>query len=112
MMVKTWVKDGKERIYYNQNTLTIITADDRISELKAHLENAKIAEPDLVPFDLVITPIATGGKAYITWVHEQTALTRAEISAGEGVWATSGALAKLQSGPKNGVSAVPDFATW
>lgn len=69
MLVSTWIKDGKERIYYNQNLLTMITTDDKISELKTHVENAKLAEPDLVPFDLVVTPIATGGKDYIEWVH-------------------------------------------
>lgn len=90
----------------------MITADDRIAELKTHLENAKIAEPDLVPFDLVITPIATGGKAYITWVHEQTALQRSEIKAGENVWALNGGLAKMQAGAQDGASAVPTFATW
>jgi len=34
MLVKTWIKDGKERIWFNQNQLTMITTDDKISLLK------------------------------------------------------------------------------
>ena len=35
MLVRTWIKDGKERIWFNQNQLTMITTDDKISLLKA-----------------------------------------------------------------------------
>jgi len=69
MLVKTWIAGGKERIWFNQNQLTMITTDDKISLLKTELENFKLAEPDQVPFDLVVVPIATGGKDYIEWVH-------------------------------------------
>jgi uncharacterized protein involved in tolerance to divalent cations len=76
MLVRTWIKDGKERIWFNQNQLTMITTDDKISLLKTEIENFKLAEPDNVPFDLVVVPIATGGKAYIEWVHQQTSYVR------------------------------------
>ena len=80
MLVRTWIKDGKERIWFNQNQLTMITTDDKISLLKAELENFKLAEPDQVPFDLVVVPIATGGKDYIEWVHQQTSYVRESSS--------------------------------
>jgi len=76
MLVRTWIKDGKERIWFNQNQLTMITTDDKIPLIKASIDNAKLAEPDGVPYDLVVVPIATGGKAYIEWVHQQTSYIR------------------------------------
>lgn len=69
MLVRTWIKDGQERIWFNQNQLTMITTDDKIPQIKTELENFKLAEPDQVPYDLVVVPIATGGKDYIEWVH-------------------------------------------
>jgi len=78
MLVRTWVKDGKERIWFNQNQLTMITTDDKIPLIKAEFENLKVPEPDQVPYDLVVVPIATGGKSYIEWVHQQTSYVRAK----------------------------------
>ena len=46
MLVRTWVKDGKERIWFNQNQLTMITTDDKIPLIKAEFENLKVPEPD------------------------------------------------------------------
>ena len=37
MLVRTWIKDGKERIWFNQNQLTMITTDDKISLLKTEI---------------------------------------------------------------------------
>jgi hypothetical protein len=76
MLVRTWIKDGKERIWFNQNQLTMITTDEKIPLIKAAVDNFKLAEPDGVPYDLVVVPIATGGKAYIEWVHQQTSYVR------------------------------------
>jgi uncharacterized protein involved in tolerance to divalent cations len=83
MLVRTWIKDGKERIWFNQNQMTMITTDEKIPLIKAALDNFKLAEPDQVPYDLVVVPIATGGKAYIEWVHQQTSYVR-ERSASSG----------------------------
>lgn len=68
-LVRTWIADGKERIWYNQNQLTMITTDDKIPAIKTEIDNFKLAEADAVPYDLVVVPIATGGKDYIEWVH-------------------------------------------
>jgi hypothetical protein len=34
MLVRTWIKDGKERIWFNQNQLTMITTDEKIPLIK------------------------------------------------------------------------------
>jgi len=67
---QTWIKDGHERIYLNQNLLTFITTDEKVPQVLAYIEGMKLAEPDAVPFDFNVIPIATGSKPYIDWVHK------------------------------------------
>jgi len=61
-LVQTWIKDGKERIWTNQNLITMITTDEKVPQVLAYIENFKPPEPDAVPFNFVVVPIATGGK--------------------------------------------------
>merc|ERR1712078_623301 len=55
-----------------RHKLVMISSDDRIAEVieETALFMAKFNEP--VPFDLVVTPLATGSKEYIEWVKQQT----------------------------------------
>ena len=50
----------------------MISSDDRIADVIEEVAKfmAKFNEP--IPFDLVVTPLATGSKEYIEWVKLQT----------------------------------------
>lgn len=78
VLVQTWIKDGKERIWTNQNLITMITSDEKVPQVLAYIENFKPPEPDAVPFNFVVVPIATGGKAYIEWVLKKASHKRVE----------------------------------
>ena len=57
----------------SQHSLVMITSDDRVAELIEEVASSSVNK-SLNPgyFDLVVTPLATGSKEYITWVKEQT----------------------------------------
>lgn len=94
-LTRTWVRDGNERIWNNQNKLTMVTTDEKLPLVLQRVEAFKLAEPDLVPYDLVTYSVATGGKAYIQWVHDQTSFVRqvAGATRGESGFKSVGALA-------------------
>lgn len=70
---RSFNKNGSIKSDTDLHHLTFISADDRIAE--AIEEIAKWSEQTTkkegVPFDLVVTPLATGSKEYIEWVKEQ-----------------------------------------
>lgn len=97
---RIWVKDGKERIWSNQNQLTIVTTDDKLSLLKDAIEKLKMLEQDLVPYDFITYSVATGSAKYIEWVKHQTSFKRGgENKAGEVIWRPDGALAAHEEPP-------------
>lgn len=53
--------------------MTFITSDDRVAEVIEEVAKwyDKKKEGD-IPFDLIVTPLATGSKDYIDWVKLQT----------------------------------------
>lgn len=55
-----------------RHKLVMISSDDRIAEVIEEVADfmARFNEP--IPFDLVVTPLATGSKEYIEWVKLQT----------------------------------------
>lgn len=69
---KSWNNHGSYRYDVLRHRLVMISSDDRIAEVieETALFMAKFKEP--IPFDLVVTPLATGSKEYIEWVKLQT----------------------------------------
>jgi hypothetical protein len=52
--------------------IVMVTSDDRVAEL---IEEVAARDPNhfqYPSFDLVVVPLATGSKEYITWVKTQT----------------------------------------
>ena len=69
---KSWNSRGSYKYDTLRHKLVMISSDDRIAEVieETALFMAKFGEP--IPFDLVVTPLATGSKEYIEWVKLQT----------------------------------------
>jgi hypothetical protein len=69
---KSWNNKGNYKYDVLRHKLVMISSDDRIAEVieETALFMAKFGEP--IPFDLVVTPLATGSKEYIEWVKLQT----------------------------------------
>merc|ERR1719321_1712208 len=69
---KSWNNHGSYRYDVQRHRLVMISSDDRVAEVidETALFMAKFKEP--IPFDLVVTPLATGSKEYIEWVKLQT----------------------------------------
>jgi uncharacterized protein involved in tolerance to divalent cations len=70
---RRYTKFGKMITEDSQHSLVMITSDDRIAELIEEVASSSVnksSNPGY--FDLVVTPLATGSKEYITWVKEQT----------------------------------------
>ena len=69
---KSWSNHGHITYDTERHRLTMISSDDRVAEVIEEVATfmAKFKEP--VPFDLVVTPLATGSKDYIEWVKLQT----------------------------------------
>lgn len=69
---KSW--NNKRHVTYDESRhkLVMISSDDRIADVIEEVATfmAKFNEP--IPFDLVVTPLATGSKEYIEWVKLQT----------------------------------------
>lgn len=88
---RTWIKDNKERIWGNQNKLTMVTTDEKVPLVLAEVEKFRLREEDLVPFDFITYSVATGSKDYIQWVHDNVAYVR---TAGGSQYQESGFTAK------------------
>jgi len=70
---RRYLMNGKMSFNEAQNSLIMITSDDRVPELieaVAASQVNKTSNPGY--FDLVVTPLATGSVEYIKWVKEQT----------------------------------------
>jgi len=52
--------------------LVMVTSDDRVAELIEEVANHDPNHFKYPAFDLVVIPLATGSKEYITWVKTQT----------------------------------------
>lgn len=52
--------------------MTFVTSDDRVPEVIEEVAGWYGGSKEKVPFDLVVTPLATGSKDYIEWVKLQT----------------------------------------
>lgn len=69
---KSW--NNKQHITWDnsRHKLVMITSDDRIAEVIEETATFMAQFHEAVPFDLVVTPLATGSKEYIEWVKLQT----------------------------------------
>jgi uncharacterized protein involved in tolerance to divalent cations len=69
---KSWNNNHHIKWDQNRHKLVMISSDDRIADVIEEVATfmAKFNEP--IPFDLVVTPLATGSKEYIEWVKLQT----------------------------------------
>ena len=65
---KSWNNDRKIKWDIYRHKLVMISSDDRIADVIEEVATfmAQFKEP--IPFDLVVTPLATGSKDYIEWV--------------------------------------------
>ena len=65
---KSWNNDRKLKWDIYRHKLVMISSDDRIADVIEEVATfmARFKEP--IPFDLVVTPLATGSKEYIEWV--------------------------------------------
>ena len=65
---KSWNNDKHIRWDIYRHKLVMISSDDRIADVIEEVATfmARFKEP--IPFDLVVTPLATGSKEYIEWV--------------------------------------------
>lgn len=69
---KSWNNHGSFKYDVYRHKLVMISSDDRIAEVieETAVFMSRFKEP--IPFDLVVTPLATGSKEYIEWVKLQT----------------------------------------
>lgn len=71
---RSYTEHGQMTFENDRHHLTFVTSDDRVAELieevAAYTKDA--VKKEGVPFDLVVTPLATGSKDYIDWVKLQT----------------------------------------
>lgn len=70
---RSYVNHGHETIEDRSHHLTFVTSDDRVAEVIEEVA-AWSADHDKrdIPFDLIVTPLATGSKEYIEWVKLQS----------------------------------------
>lgn len=52
--------------------MIFVTSDDRVAEVIEEVAAWTNTKKGDVPFDLMVTPLATGSKDYIEWVKVQT----------------------------------------
>jgi len=71
---RSWIKNGGLNYDQSRHHLTFITSDDRVAEAIETIAAWSVDQEkkEGVPFDLVVTPLATGSKEYIEWVKQQT----------------------------------------
>ena len=65
---KSWSNGHKLIQDDSRHRLTFLSSDDRIAELIEEAATFMAGFHESVPFDLVVTPLATGSKEYIEWV--------------------------------------------
>lgn len=68
---RTYTSKGKE-VTVEAHHLIFVTSDDRVPEVIEEVASWTNAKKGDVPFDLVVTPLATGSKEYIEWVKVQS----------------------------------------
>jgi len=68
---RTYTAKGIE-VTVDSHHLIMVTSDDRVAEVIEEVAAWTNAKTGDVPFDLVVTPLATGGKEYIEWVKVQS----------------------------------------
>lgn len=73
---RSWLNHGHESAESQRHHVTMITSDDRVAEaielIVAYAADQKETFNDQIPFDLIVTPLASGSKDYIEWVKLQT----------------------------------------
>lgn len=73
---RSWLVNGHESYDQNRHHVTMITSDDRVAEaievIVPYADAQGETKDDKIPFDLIVTPLATGSKDYIEWVKLQT----------------------------------------
>ena len=69
---KTWLNSGKIVSDETRHSLKFVSSDDRIAEAIEEVAAFMAGFHEPVPFDMVVTPLATGSKDYIEWVKTQT----------------------------------------
>lgn len=79
---RVYTKDGAMQTDLDVHKLVFITADDRVAEAIEEINTFFVTRKiKLYPaFDLVVTPLATGSKEYITWVKTQTLAKSPELA--------------------------------
>jgi len=65
---KSWHSGRKIIQDDGRHRLSMLSSDDRIAELIEEAATFMSGFHETVPFDLVVTPLATGSKEYIEWV--------------------------------------------
>jgi uncharacterized protein involved in tolerance to divalent cations len=70
---RSYTEHGHMTFDIDTHHMTMITSDDRVAEV---IEEVAAwftgSRKEHVPFDLIVTPLATGSKEYIEWVKLQT----------------------------------------
>ena len=69
---KSWNNKGKIIWDDGRHYYKAISSDDRIAEAIEEVAAYMAKFHESVPFDLVVTPLATGSKDYINWAKVQT----------------------------------------
>jgi len=73
---RSWLEHGHESYTNDRHHVTMITSDDRVAEaielIVPYADAQGETKEDKIPFDLIVTPLATGSKDYIEWVKLQT----------------------------------------
>lgn len=65
-------KSGQMSPTHELHKIVMVTSDDRVAELIEEIGNHDPNHWNYPAFDVVVTPLATGSKEYITWVKTQT----------------------------------------
>lgn len=69
---KSWLNHGRITWDDQRHKLVMLTSDDRVAEAIEECASFMAGFHEKTPFDLVVTPLATGSKEYIEWVKLQT----------------------------------------
>ena len=65
---RSWNDNRKIKQDNTRHRLSFLSSDDRIAELIEEAATFMKGFNEAIPFDLVVTPLATGSKDYIEWV--------------------------------------------
>ena len=69
---KTWLNHGHVKSDETRHLVKFVSSDDRIAEAIEEVAAFMAGSHEPIPFDMVVTPLATGSKDYIEWVKTQT----------------------------------------